>query len=221
MKAHNIPFHISCLLGNKKGTKDLHAILNTEIKLPSAVEKWNLLFDDDPLEWNSAFAACFKTTKDTTLQWFQYRLLHRILPVGYYLKMIKVKTTDLCSLCKQGVESIVHICFECVKAQQIWNDLSNMIFNITTITVNFNLKSVLFGEKPYSCNQPVNMIILATKHYMYICSKKEQTPNFNELVHILHHKYEVEKLVAYKNFSCHKFDKHWGRWKNFFELTQL
>ena len=33
--------------------------------------------------------------------------------------------------------------------------------------------------------------------------------------------YEVEKLVAYKNFSCHKFDKHWGRWKNFFELTQL
>ena len=56
---------------------------------------------------------------------------------------------------------------------------------------------------------------------MYICSKKEQTPNFNELVHILHHKYEVEKLVAYKNFSCHKFDKHWGRWKNFFEHTQI
>ena len=83
------------------------------------------------------------------------------------------------------------------------------------------MKSVLFGEKPYSCNQPVNMIILVTKHYMYICSKKEQTPNFNELVHILHHKYEVEKLVAYKNFSCHKFDKHWGRWKNFFEHTQI
>ena len=61
--------------------------------------------------------------------------------------MIKVKTTDLCSLCKQGVENIVHICFECVKAQQMLNDLSNMIiFNSITITVNFNMKSVLFGE---------------------------------------------------------------------------
>ena len=124
--------------------------------------------------------------------------------------MIKVKTTDLCSLCKQGVESIVHICFECVKAQQIWNDLSNMIFNITTITVNFNLKSVLFCEKPYSCNQPVNMIILATKHYMYICSKKEQSPNFNELVHILHHKYEVEKLVAYNQKSLTRLELYWS-----------
>ena len=55
-----------------------------------------------------------------------------------------------------GCESIVHICFDCVKAQQMWNDLSNMIFNSTTITVNFNMKSVLFGETPYSCNQPVN-----------------------------------------------------------------
>ena len=59
------------------------------------------------------------------------------------------------------------------------------------------------------------------KHYMNICSKKEQTSNFNELVHILHHKYEVEKLVAYKNFSCHKLDKHWGMLKNFFEHTQI
>ena len=88
MEAHTFPFLSLAYSGTKKGTKDLHAILNTEIKLPSAEEKWNLLFDhvdDDPLEWNSAFAACFKTTKDTTLQWFQYRLLHRILPVGYYL----------------------------------------------------------------------------------------------------------------------------------------
>ena len=80
--------------------------------------------------------------KISTLLPKSFPLLHRILPVGYYLKMIKVKTTNLCSLCKQGVESIVHICFDCVKAQQMWNDLSNMIFNLTTITVNFNMKSV-------------------------------------------------------------------------------
>ena len=39
---------------------------------------------------------------------------------------------------------------------------------------------------------------------------------------MLHHKYEFGKLVAYKTFSCHKFEKkHWGRYKNFFEHTEI
>ena len=38
-----------------------------------------------------------------------------------------------------------------------------------------------------------------------------------ELLFVLHQKYEVEKLVAYKNLNSRKFTKTWGIWKTFFE----
>ena len=44
-----------------------------------------------------------------------------------------------------------------------------------------------------------------------------KTPNKMELLFVLHQKYEVEKLVAYKNSNSRKFTKTWGIWKAFFE----
>ena len=49
------------------------------------------------------------------------------------------------------------------------------------------------------------------------CSKKEKNPNIMELLFVLHQKYVVEKLVAYKNLNSRKFTKTWGIWKTFFE----
>ena len=38
-----------------------------------------------------------------------------------------------------------------------------------------------------------------------------------EVLFVLHQKYEVEKLVAYKNLNSRKLTKTWGIWKSFFE----
>ena len=38
-----------------------------------------------------------------------------------------------------------------------------------------------------------------------------------ELLFVLYQKYEVEKLVEYKNLNSRKFTKTWGIWKTFFE----
>ena len=212
-----IPFHISCLLKNKKGCKDVYCILNSEVHSPTAISKWNTVFENDPLDWKSIFTVCFKTTKDSSLQWFQYRLIHRIIPVGSYLKKIQIKPTDTCTLCKETVETIIHLFFECEKATYLWNELHYRILDVIHVDVNFTLKTVLFGERSYTCNKPINIILLATKQYLYTCSKKEKNPNIMELLFVLHQKYEVEKLVAYKNLNSRKFTKTWGIWKTFFE----
>ena len=151
------------------------------------------------------------------MQWFQYRLIHRIIPVGSYLKKIQIKPTDTCTLCKETVETIVHLFFECEKATYLWNELHRRILDVIHVDVNFTLKTVLFGERSYTCNKPINIILLATKQYLYICSKKEKNPNIMELLFVLHQKYEVEKLVAYKNLNSRTFTKTWGIWKTFFE----
>ena len=127
-----------------------------------------------------------------------------------YLKKIQIKPTDTCTLCKETVETIVHLFFECEKATYLWNELHHRILDVIHVDVNFTLKTVLFGERSYTCNKPINIILLATKQYLYTCSKKEKYPNIMELLFVLHQKYVVEKLVAYKNLNSRKFTKTWG-----------
>ena len=55
------------------------------------------------------FKICFKTSNDSSVQWLQYRIIHRILPVSYYLKKIGVKTNDLCRFCTSNIETIMLI----------------------------------------------------------------------------------------------------------------
>ena len=62
-------------------------------------------------------------------------------------------------------------------------------------------------RRSYTCNKPINIILLATKQYLYTCSKKEKNPNIMELLFVLHQKYEVEKLVAYKNLTLENSQK--------------
>lgn len=49
------------------------------------------------------------TTNDTSVEWIQYRVLHRILSVNYYLrKKIKIIANDRSIFCKEQIETIQH-----------------------------------------------------------------------------------------------------------------
>lgn len=45
------------------------------------------------------FLKCFRTTNDSTVNWLQYRIFHRILTATYYLKKIKITTSECCTFC--------------------------------------------------------------------------------------------------------------------------
>ena len=122
-----------------------------------------------------------------------------------------------CTLCKETVETIVHLFFEWEKATYLWNELHYRILDVIHVDVNFTLKTVLFGERSYTCNKPINIILLATKQYLYTCSKKEKKSKYNGTSLCSASKYEVEKLVAYRNLNFRKFTKTWGIWKTVFE----
>ena len=77
-----IPLYYKPLLMHTKCTKSVYKQLNMNIVTPTSVTKWNLELTPYGVEIcvNDIFTLCFKTTKDTSIQWMQYRLLHTILP---------------------------------------------------------------------------------------------------------------------------------------------
>lgn len=101
---------------HEKCTKIIYNVLNENVVVPIAVTKWKTdltNYNVEDLTIYDIFKICFKTTKDSSVQWLQFRILHKNLPVGYYLKKINIKTTDRCEFCKNNVETIIHVFISC------------------------------------------------------------------------------------------------------------
>ncbi len=68
--------------------------------------------------WINIFKMPFKIVRDTKIQTFQYRILHRILPCNSWLKNIKIKDSNICSFCNE-VDDIPHFLLKCEKAEEL------------------------------------------------------------------------------------------------------
>ena len=57
--------------------------------------------------WSFIYCIPFSVTKDTKLQYFQYKLIHRILITNSFLYKCVLKETELCTFCTETKESLV------------------------------------------------------------------------------------------------------------------
>lgn len=102
--------YFEVILLNEKCTKAIYKTLNYTDVVPTAISRWNNeLPHGQNLCIQDCFKICFMTTNDTSVQWLQYRVLHRILPVNYYLKKIKIIANDCCTFCKEEIETYIYI----------------------------------------------------------------------------------------------------------------
>ena len=79
-----MPFYNETLLCNEKCIQILYSVLNTNSIKPSTVLKWISKLNCN-FYIQEIFKICFKVTDDASVQWLQFRILHRFLPVSYYL----------------------------------------------------------------------------------------------------------------------------------------
>merc|ERR1712240_739251 len=79
------------------GNSSVKNLLQNDNDIPTASKKWNLEFDN--LNWKAIFKKCMHNTIDPQLEWFQARLLHRILPTQKYLNLCKLADSATCVFC--------------------------------------------------------------------------------------------------------------------------
>ena len=139
--------------------------------------KWQEKLKDVDINWSYVYRNCFKTIQDTRIQWFQYQILYRILPVKKYLKTVGIIQDDSCSFCQSESEAIEHILFYCHKSRELWTQLSSFIFHKINKHIQFDIRNVMFGVFD-SSSLPINVIILVTKTYLHLCARR------NERIHI-------------------------------------
>ena len=127
--------------------------------------------DDEILK--NIFHSCFKSIKDNSIIWFQYRILFGILPTRYFLRKIKLSESDKCVFCKDQKETILRLFCHCSKVIPIWQNIESWISNKVGIKLKVTDSMKILGyierNKDY---WPINLVILVTKKYIYWCSKK-------------------------------------------------
>ena len=192
----------SAIMNNNKAIKN---IITYNKEPPTAVVKWNTSYQN--INWTKSFTLCYYTTKDSTLQWFQTRLIHRILPTNKYLKMCKIKETDLCSFGCGGVETLEHLFWECNIVNLFWKEfvikLKEKCFHCARL--HLNAETILFGcHKNFTSDKPFDFILLCAKFYIYKCKLQDNTlPTLESFLITLENRVRLEEKVDRKDI--HRF----------------
>ena len=104
----------------------------------------------------------FRSTNHTSLQWFQYNLLHHILPTNTRLQKMGLARSNVCDLCSIEIETTCHIFWECKHIRPLWLKLENWLQQKTSLQIHFNKEKILLGFSDIN-NDPINIIILIFK----------------------------------------------------------
>ena len=206
------------LIKYSKGCRYIYDILRDKQPSPKSIQKWSRdLNNIENKDWKTYFSLPFIITKDTTLHWFQTRLIHRILSTNKYLNIINIKDSGRCTFCAEETETLVHLFWNCPISQNIWNQIYSSL-NIKDCFPDFKFtpENVILGL-PNKSNKYIalNIIILKTKYIIYRHRCQNNTNiNIQSIHSELKSLYQLEKYISKIHDNTSKFDEIWAPFRN-------
>ncbi len=154
-------------------------LINKASHMPNNILKWcetyHYFKNADPKTWQTIFKLPFQVIRETRIQTFQYKILHKVIWCNKWLFNIKIKTSELCDYCND-IDDITHFFFHCPKVKIFWNSALKWLENISNLPLRNSplLEECLIFGFP-ECNTVVkgkmsviNFCILYIKYYIYI-----------------------------------------------------
>lgn len=152
----------------KANSKKIYSLLILS-KRPQVTSqrKWNLSFpvDDESLHdyWAAIYKRPYKNARDTKLQAFQFRIIHRTLPCNKFLSNIRILPTDSCTFC-HSTDTIEHFLFHCPQTKAFWENLCTWFDREVDIQLTVSTRALLFGISDDAPNaRVVNFLLLFVK----------------------------------------------------------
>ncbi len=200
----------------KMKCKDLYwHMIQQHTHKPSAMEQWYksnpLLKEANSEAWIRIFKMPFKIIRETKLQSFQYKIVHRTIACNKWLANIKIRTDSICNFCKKE-DTLEHFFLHCQNVELFWKHWHTWWNFCTEFVVSCSdviSECILLGF-PGEDNiiSVLNYCVLIAKHYIY--SKKIKHDNNLDLYQYLVYlkqKLKFEKQVCEHNSSV-SFDKY-------------
>ena len=200
--------YVEKIMKENKPSKVFYKILlSSNSEQPIEVQnKWKEEIPEiDKDLWTNYFLLAKKSTTDTRIQYFQYKVLLRILTTNSKLFQYKMRANDLCTFCNEHQESIIHLLWECTYSQEVWKKSIDWILNKTGIHIVLNRLNIIVGIVEQKAS--INCLILWGKYYLFCCKCKEKKPKYEELKEIIKKYIRIDQMGQKNNLQ--------NKWENF------
>lgn len=195
------------------------AILPFKIPKISSQSKWNALYPVNEMEnkdyWKEVYSSPYLATRESRLQSFQFRIIHRTIPCNKYLCNIRIKQEDFCSFCDvPTTDTLQHFFFSCHKTSTFWNSVCHWLSTQANFQVNIDEREFLFGvHRSIPQSRMTNFLTLLAKHFIFR-QKLFHKANL-DLTHFLR---ELKQKLGIEKFICMQENKprKFSPWKQIY-----
>lgn len=118
-------------------------------------------------DWEQIWILPYRTSRETKLQSFAYKVAYRLIPCNKYLNTIRISESPDCPLCGD-IDSLSHFFYDCDRARTFWTQLSRWCETYIDISLShLSALQILLGVTDKVQNAKIiNWILLVTKFYL-------------------------------------------------------
>ena len=161
--------------------------------------------------WKNIWYLPFKVTVEEKVRYFQFKLLHRILPCNCFLKMINIIDDDKCHLCQQK-ETLDHMFWNCQIVKAFWAYVEIWINDTLKTSIKLDNCDVFLGFTNHSRYIVINYILYCAKLYLFNNRASMIKPDITGFKQMVDSKIKDDKSYYVK---LQKIDIFKSKWKGF------
>jgi hypothetical protein len=167
--------------------------------------------------WESACENIYKTSIDTYLRNFQYKIIHNFLPVNKKLYTWKLVDSPRCSYCFTEIETLEHLFCECSITKTFYLSIREWCKTFNVKLPQMNITTILYGFLPPNINNAlVNSLILLYKQIVYNSRLEKNNLTLNVYKLMVDKMEYMERKI---NISKMKNLLHCKKWKQYNNIT--
>ena len=199
---------------SKMSCKDFYWIFIENIaELPTCVPKWENIFQLtlSQKELESIYKLPFTISMDTSLQSFQYKLIHRFLAHNKLLYEMKIKSSPLCVLCG-NLDTIEHRFYFCEHISTYWKSFQIWWNRLNITYINISYQDVILGFHEENC-ESLSYCILLSKYYIqsiFNLDTVHKGPSLHVFLQFLKRKLLIKKSIYCGRGNLDHYNKVWN-----------
>ena len=155
------------------------------------------------MRWNEIFKLSFIVVRETKIESFQYRILHRTITCRKRLHEMRLVESPLCTVC-QCLDDLSHFFFYCNYVSNFWNSIISWINSVLNSSISLNEFDILFGlTGSDDASTVMNFLILHAKFFIH----RQRIQDIHEL-HIIAFKNQLKVKLTIEKIICER-EKPW------------
>ena len=127
---------------------------------------------------------------------------------------MKLSDTAMCYICKNAVETISHLYWDCERNKRLWERLKELLFQALGFNLTLNPKICLL-QLMDDTNKPlppfIRQILLLCKQYIHNCKCRATVPDFIGFKHSLNWVIRLEKIINLNKANTGETLHNWNK----------